>query len=204
MDKIIGLLEQWQLFLDEGNEADYARFGNWLQTKGDTGRLPVAEEGVPQNILMTFGHHFGNLVSYADAWERLTFRDLPINGFHDFDLLNRVKKEQNPTKKELARQSTLEQSTVFESIKRLQKKDLLRDEIDKKDKRVRRVFLTEAGDNVIREVYTKAAKMGVLMVGDLTPEEIVQMTGLLEKLNLFHERLFYSTTKEEVKERYDL
>lgn len=204
MEKIIGLLEQWQQFLDEGNEPDYDRFGKWLQNKGDTGRLPLADVNVPENALMTFGHNFGNLVSYADAWERLTFRDLPINGFHDFDLLNRVMKEQNPTKKVLAQQSTLEQSTVFESIKRLQKKGLLRDEIDENDKRVRRVFLTEAGEAVIHQVRMKAAKMGVLMVGDLSPEEIGQMTALLEKLNLFHERLFYSTSKDEVRERYGL
>ena len=204
MQKIIGLLEQWQQFLDEGNEAEYTGFGKWLLSQNE----PPKDEAIAgyefPDQCVTFGRDFGLLTGYAEAWERLAFRDLPIKGFSDFEILNQVQSLEKPTKNSIAQNSTSEPSTVFESMKRLQQKGFLRDQVDENDRRVKRLFLTQEGEQLVARVREIAFKMSRLIVGDLSDEEIKAVSGFMKRLNHFHGNLYHNKSREEVKKIYDL
>ena len=204
MEKVIELLQAWKKYLDEGNAEDFAGFGAWLKKEVEPEPKAVGKKPLAPDDRMAFGRYFGTLTGFAEAWERIAFKDLPIKGFTDFDILNLVREQENPTKNTIAQYSTLEQSTVFELIKRLQRKGFLRDEVDATDRRVKRVFLTDAGQEVIGQVIQKAFKMADLMVGDLSSEEINTLVDLLKRLNVFHENLHSNKTKEEIREMNDL
>ncbi|OEK00573.1 hypothetical protein BFP97_03210 [Roseivirga sp. 4D4] len=204
MEEAIKLLEHWKRFIDEGNQENFGEFGKWLEQKNPEKPNTYFSEPFMEDTNATFGYYLGSVIGFADAWERLTFRDLSINGFIDFGILKQVQYEANPTKKELARRSTGEQSTVFEAIKRMQKKGLIRDEVDEKDRRVKRVYLTESGADVIQQVEGQAFKLSNLLVGDLTSQELATITGLLKKLNDFHQNLHENYSKEDVAKKYDL
>lgn len=204
IDKTIRLLEYWKAYSELGQGEEFSDFGIWLSRQEGRGEQQFFSEPFMEDQHTTFGYYFGSMVAFADAWEKLTFRDLPITGFIDFGILNQVKYEENPTKKSIADKSVAEQSTIFESIKRLQKKGLLRDKVDNTDRRVKRVYLTPEGLQVIEEVEQKAFKLSHLLVGDLTASEISAMIELLKKLSSFHERLYHNRSKEEIIETFKL
>lgn len=204
MEKVIELMEAWKRYLEEGQGEDLGDFGQWLSNQKRSAESASMPKPPSPGYRMEFGRYFGTLTGFAEAWERIAFRDLPIKGFSDFDILNQVRQQGNPTKNTIAQNSTLEQSTLFESIKRLQKKGFLRDEVDATDRRVKRVHLTPEGEAVIEQAVEKAFKMSHLIVGDLSEEEIVNMIGLLKRLNAFHAHLHKTKSKDDIKDMYDL
>ena len=205
MDRIIDLLKAFQEFEQSAQSQDFGHFGQWLYRKH---QKTVFTEGsaqvFSQQLNSRFGMFLGGVVGYADAWEKLTFRNLPINGFMDFGILNQVQAEPGITKKHIEARSPSEQSTVFEALKRIQRKGLIEDKTDEHDRRVKRVFLTEEGAKTIEKVEQQAAKLSNLLVGDMSDEEIGQMTAFLERLYQFHHELHISLTKEAIAERYGL
>ena len=203
MDQIIELLKLWEEYSSNLPPATMEGFGEWLISKSDK-KDKVYKNPFSGKINGTFGFHFGKLLSYAEAWERLTFRNFPINGFSDFFILRYIQYKGTPSKKDIANASREENTTVFEAIKRMTRKSLLEESIDKDDKRVRRVNLTEKGVLLIEEIDKSASNMANLMVGDLKPDEIEIVSEYLRKLGDFHEKLYYSTSKEEIAKRYEL
>ncbi len=203
MDKIIELLKSWELYENEVKDGSLGGFGNWLTSKSKPAQN-VSNKPYLSEINGAFGHYFGMLIGYAEAWERLTFRNYPIKGFNDFFILQLVKAKEFPTKNEIAAVSTEENSTVFEAIKRLIRKGLLEERIDAFDKRVRRVVLTSEGKDLISKVNHSTSKLSNLIVGDLEEDEIKQMTQWLMRLGEFHRKLHQNVSKEDIAERYDL
>jgi len=207
MDLVLKLLTYWKEYLEKGVGNNLGRFGLWLNEQL-TEYAEVPTQKVPDQFDIStnfaFGYLFGNLAAYADHWTKLTFRNLPLQNHHDFGILKFIELSGHPTKKEVATDSTLEQSTCFEAIKRLVKNNLLQEESDTKDKRVKRVKLTDYGIEVIQLASQQASHQANLLVGDLTEEEKNEAIGLLKKLNDFHEDLYKNSSKEKIIESFEL
>lgn len=203
MEQIIELLKHWAEFEKSDSETTIHNFAKWLKSKTQTPKK-VYNNPYESELNTAFGYQFGRLFSFAEAWERLTFRNFPINGYSDLFILKFVQFARKPSKKEIAKASREENTTVFEAIKRMTKIGLLSESIDSKDRRVRRVSLTFEGQKLIEAIDLKSANMSNLMVGDLNSDEIARMTELLKSLGDFHERLYYSESKPDIVQRYDL
>ena len=203
MEQIIELLREWDAYSKVSPSTSLSDFGEWLSSKSKK-QDKVYSNPFSGKINGTFGFHFGKLLSYAEAWERLTFRNHIINGFSDFFILRFIEYQGTPSKNEVANASREENTTVFEAIKRLTRKSLLKETIDTVDRRVRRVSITEKGAEVLKEIDKSALNMANLMVGDLAPNQIEEVSEYLKMLGDFHEKLYYSMTKEEIAEKYNL
>ena len=207
MKEAIQLLQFWQEYLEMGHQPNLERFSVWLQNKlkkqHENEKMHVpGQYMVSQN--MAIGFLLGNVMAYAEIWIKATFRNLPIQHFHDFGTLKFIEEKRNPTKKEVAEDSLLEQSSCFEAIKRMTKSGLLKDQEDKKDKRVRRVSLTAKGKKVIEDAMQQAYHLSELLVGDLTEEEKEGFIKVLQKLGSFHEDLYRSGGKDKAISQYGL
>ena len=161
MDQIIKLLEYWKKFTERGMGEELDRFGLWLNQEHISEKVNN-EQLVPDDFNnstnFTIGYLLGSMTGYGEMWTKLSFRNLPIQNFHDFGTLKFIQHTQNPTKKEVANDSMLEQSTCFEVIKRLVKNDMLSEENDPNDKRVKRVKLTKYGFEVIERATSPTLK----------------------------------------------
>ena len=153
MDQIIKLLEYWKKFTERGMGEELDRFGLWLNQEHISEKVNN-EQLVPDDFNnstnFTIGYLLGSMTGYGEMWTKLSFRNLPIQNFHDFGTLKFIQHTQNPTKKEVANDSMLEQSTCFEVIKRLVKNDMLSEENDPNDKRVKRVKLTKNSKKITK------------------------------------------------------
>ncbi|MEL7145084.1 MAG: winged helix DNA-binding protein [Bacteroidota bacterium] len=207
MDQIIKLLQYWKKYTDRGLGEELDRFGHWLAnelSQAESHQRPdmVDLDQLPLNFKV--GFLLGNLLTYVDMWSKMAFRNLPIHNFHDFGSLKFIEQEKNPTKKEIATDSLVEQSTCFEAIKRMTKKGLLEETTDETDKRVKRVCLTKYGQEVANKATEQTMKLSNLMVADLTEDEKVIVIRLLSKMEKFHNDLYLNADKSDIIKNYDL
>lgn len=204
MDEILSLLNLWKEYLELGKPIDIQLFGKWLNEKDlrerkerSTGSFQTDEEAM-------IGFYLGNVISFSEVWTKVSLRDLPIIGFGDYGVLNFILKKENPTKKEVVQFHVGENSTSFETIKRLIKQGLIEEEVDSEDRRLRRVRLTEEGKKVSQLALHQAMKLSRLLVGNLSDSEKKSLLQILEKLFNFHHNLYHQNVKEKVIEDYDL
>ena len=204
INQIIKLIEYWKAFRAQGAAGNLEAFGQWLaQQEAQNKTFDVPNEYF-QSPNLAVGFLLGNVMAYAEVWTKLAFRDLPLQGFHDFGMLKFVEDKTNPTKKEVAADSILEDSTTFEAIKRLGKQGLLAEAPDPKDRRVRRVTITEAGKQVVQQAMQQAVAMSDLLVGNLDAQEKEALINMLQKLAQFHDHMYRNTTKEHVITQYKM
>ncbi|MEM6523742.1 MAG: MarR family winged helix-turn-helix transcriptional regulator [Bacteroidota bacterium] len=204
MDEILKLLGFWKTYTEQGLGNNLSHFGLWLNnelTKTETEKIPD-QFNISTNVKI--GFLLGHIMAYGEVWIKLAFRDLPIQHFHDFGTLRFIQVHKNPTKKEIAEDSMMEQSSCFESLKRLTKAGLLIDQADKNDKRVKRVKLTKIGNQVLEAATKQSFALSDLLVGDLNPDEKEQLIRLLEKLGKFHEHLYQNSPKEKITQAFKL
>ena len=177
---------------------DLSRFGVWLNKELNEQKATEIRDEYKVSKNVQIGFLLGHMMAFGEIWTKLAFRDLPIQHFHDFGTLKFIEHHVNPTKKEIADDSMVEQSSCFEALKRLNKNGLLVDEVDKTDKRAKRVKLTKKGKETILRAMQQSYALSDLLVGDLIDEEKDRLIELLGKLNHFHEDLYRTTDKTRV------
>lgn len=206
MKEAIQLLQYWQEYTERTVSPDMKGFASWLVENLEPSNGPEKGDFPPylhtRNMSVSF--LIGHLMAFAEIWTKLTFRDLPIQHFHDFGNLIFISESKNPTKKEVARQSFLEQSSCFEALKRMTKNGLLADQGDPKDKRARRVSLTKKGQEVLDRAMHQVSQLSDLLVGDLTEAEKKDLIVVMSKLITFHENLYQTGGKERAIAQYGL
>ncbi|MFZ9045895.1 MAG: MarR family winged helix-turn-helix transcriptional regulator [Cyclobacteriaceae bacterium] len=202
MEDLIQLLMYWDEYKKSRQNTDFSRFGQWLDQYASMEKSSVKEYGAGADGVI--GFLLGNLFSYSEAWTKLALKNLPLAGLTDFRILKYVEKNQNPTKKSIANNSVAGDSTIFESIKRLQKQGFINEKEDASDRRVKRVSLTSAGMKLSKEATAIILNLSTLFVGDLSSVEKEQLAGLLRKLVSFHRDLHQHTKKEQIAIEYRL
>ncbi len=177
-------------------------FASWLYRKvvGTESSQGEDEEirQSPVDMRMEIGYLFGRLANFSELWGKLAFKDLPILQFEDFTILQEVKRQQNPTKKYLAELLVNEKSTAFEIIKRLVRDGLLSEKLDEKDRRIRRVQLTQLGEEVLAAANQQAEKVAILLMGDTAVQDMHRLINVFRDLNDFHTHLHEQVPHETV------
>lgn len=202
IDQIIKLLDHWKNFKEKSLSDDLGQFGLWLNEKENKKKEIPDDYTISPN--MTIGFLLGGILGYLEVWTKMTFRNLPIQNFHDFGTLKFIEALKNPTKKEIAEDSLVEQSTCFEALKRMAKNELVEEETDERDKRVKRVKLTKYGKEITDQATHQAYLLSSLLVGDITDDEKQVLIGVLQKLDNFHEDLYRKVDRDKIIEYYKL
>jgi DNA-binding MarR family transcriptional regulator len=86
------------------------------------------------------------------------------------------------TPKELARYLSLENSSISGLLDRLQKQGLIDRLLDPNDRRSIRVVTTQQGTALKEAVLLTVERLNDSILGDLTPDEKVQLAGMLQHI----------------------
>lgn len=187
------LVGRWVEYARLRTDCSIKDFSQWLYKREMGGELTqVTDESGMPTILekqMEIGYLFGRLANFIDLWGKLAFKDLPILQFEDYTILQEVKHQHNPTKKSLADLLVNEKSTAFEIIKRLIRDGLLSEELDEKDRRIRRVQLTSKGENILMKANQQAQKAAMLLMGDTPERDMDSLIEIFRELDRFHSHI---------------
>jgi DNA-binding MarR family transcriptional regulator len=101
---------------------------------------------------------------------------------HEYNMLIQVYLLKTPNKKELAQNMLLENTTTVEITNRMLKRGLIKEIIDKEDKRSTRIGLTAEGEKKLYESYEYMKDLPATFLSDLINKEISELVYMLEKV----------------------
>ncbi len=134
------------------------------------------------------------LIIFLNRYSRLLIKkglsNFPELISEDFTYLYILMSAESMTKIQLIEKNVHEKPTGLEVIKRLLKHGLIAEKDDKKDRRSKRVSLTEKGKEMFFATIEQMGKVAALVSGKLTMDEKKQLYVLLKKLEDFHNPIF--------------
>ena len=182
------LINYWVDYSKKRSDHSLEGFSKWLSNELNPLRTENVEDFRAKK--MQLGRVFGRLSNFSQMWGKLAFKDLPIKQFEDYGILAEVKYRVNPSKNEIANLLLNEKSTAFEIIKRLIREGLLTEELDKRDKRIRRIKLTKLGSDIFDKAQIQASKVSEMLMGDSSEEEVDIILQKFKDLDKFHTSLY--------------
>jgi len=201
---IIEAFKEHQVLNVQNDKTSLAEFAIWLNQKNYLIGQPKNSEHseiIGRNEVET---EIGKLIIYLNRYAKLLIRK-GLNNFpelvnEDFTYLYILMTCESMTKIQLIEKNIHEKPTGLEVIKRLLKHKLIDERDDEKDKRSKRVFLTEKGRVTFFQTLGQMSKVSQLIAGKLTIEEKNQLFNLLKKLEDFHNPLFLQHRQKSIDE----
>lgn len=146
-----------------------------------------------------------SLYRFARHYVKKAFTKTSIKTIDEFGFLATLLKEKSLLKNELIQKHLLEISSGSEVIKRLIRHGLLYEYPDAKDKRAKRVSLTERGLKEVMTALEDMHKVSEIVIGNLKNEELKEALLIFNKLNFFHIHIHEedkNATLEELHKKY--
>ena len=201
---IIEAFKEHQVLNVQNDKTSLAEFAIWLNQKNYLIGQPKNSEHIEIIGRDEVETEIGKLIIYLNRYAKLLVRK-GLNNFpelvnEDFTYLYILMTCESMTKIQLIEKNIHEKPTGLEVIKRLLKHKLIDERDDEKDKRSKRVFLTEKGRVTFFQTLGQMSKVSQLIAGKLTIEEKNQLFNLLKKLEDFHNPLFLQHRQKSIDE----
>ncbi len=202
--EVITLIRLWSTFREQDHGNDVQDFGRWLLNKKSESEAPVAAttaagKDIPPiqgyqpaeyTLDLQLGRVLARVLRFTAIWTKKAFHELPIRTMDEYGMLKYTEQAISPKKTELVQHSLLESTTCFEILKRFKKQGITNERFDDKDKRTRRVFLTEKGQHVVRKADKQTRSLSNLLMGDLADEQKKMLLDMLTRIDNFHQLLY--------------
>lgn len=208
--QILEYLEQYE---EEIGNTDLKEFSLYLKDKvipnDPAYNSPSNEQGDYMNYLsypeVEFSTLLTGLFRFAKHYIKKAFKGTAIRTIDEFGFLATLLKEGSLLKNELINQHLLEISSGSEILKRLIRGGLVQELPDEKDKRAKRVSLTEEGKTEIFRAFGDMHKVSEIVIGNLSRRELFDTISVMNKLTFFHHRIHdndRNTQLDELHEKY--
>lgn len=194
IQQLIGEYAEYEQRIHHAGEANMAEFARWLAMKHSTAVPERAAATNPdasgEDVQVTIGRIIFYLTRYAKAYAKKALEDSVINSIDEFVYLaGLLNFNEGISKSELIRYNRHEKPTGMEIIRRLLALGLATQKPSESDKRSTLLMITPLG---MQTIFPLLQKMGVVsntIVGNLTLDEQMHLTAILEKLEHFHQDL---------------
>jgi DNA-binding MarR family transcriptional regulator len=138
-------------------------------------------------------NNIGRLVVYMSRYAKFYIKKAldgtPLQTAEDFTCLAILLTHDDLAKKDLISYNLQEKTSGTEVIRRLIQAGLAKQLDDVKDKRSKRVSITDKGKELLYKVFVDMNYVGRIVTGDLSEPEKYTLNYLLQKLENFHYRI---------------
>ncbi|WP_297983461.1 winged helix DNA-binding protein [uncultured Chryseobacterium sp.] len=189
------MISELEIFSNESKSGSMEDFRIWLNKKAYEKENPRhlfekhdlqvndLENEICKQILL--------LNRFAKQMIRKGLANFPQLANEEFTYLYRLADYDSLTKMQLVEKNGHEKQTGIEIIKRLIKNGLVEEYDDAKDKRTKRVKITEAGMELFKNSTQEVTTVAKILSADLTDEEKATLLISLKKLNDFHFTIYH-------------
>lgn len=146
--------------------------------------------GRPVALVNKIGTLFGRLTRFATIYSKKALSPVDLYNTVDFSYLKMLEEQGELTKTDLINLVVTDFTSGIEVIKRLIKNEYAEEYPDPKDKRSKRIRITEKGKQTLQLGRTQMRQLSDLFFDRLSDEEIQQLFVLLDKLNERHTVLY--------------
>ena len=197
--KLVDWTEKYENQLSNGEQWNDENFAAWLSNEVNASKLKDLVSRKKAKPVITMYIYF--MYKYALFYSRKIFKNSMIYSIDDFSVLASLLPNKQLMKADVIRKNVTEKSSGNEVLKRLLRQQLIMETDNPNDKRSKLLAITPAGLNEISAVRSQLEKMGDLVSGNLSEQEIELMVSMLSKLNDFHRPLFDANDEEFLNEK---
>ncbi|MFA9212771.1 MAG: MarR family winged helix-turn-helix transcriptional regulator [Candidatus Methylacidiphilales bacterium] len=199
LQQLINDLSNFELENDESKELNYGDFVAYISSKIQSGTTEIRnlrgeeEKWIDEQYKdsQTDIVIFITLLSrYAKVYIKKALKNSLVQTADEFSYLIVLMTHESLSKSDLIQKNVMEKTSGVEVIKRLINNGLIYQFEDKDDKRIVRVAITENGKLEIIKLLPNMAKVSKIVSANLTPNDLLILTHLLKKLDLYHNDLY--------------
>jgi len=186
MNKTVKLVNEWAAFETKHPAAgidDFCRHYLVSQKeqkiKGSLtgGVVPPISDGLLLKII-------GRIHKLNTSYQNNALEGTGLTQIEEFGILLTIQQEKNPRKTDVIYANLFELSSGSDMLKRLQKRNLIKEYNDKEDKRSRRIELTPEGVKAIELCMRKVGKVAKMIMKDLTEDDKQLCIQLLKRVEI--------------------
>lgn len=194
MNKTIELVNLWGAFEAKhpnGSIEDFCRHHLASQQKQKEkgplvgGVIPPVNDGLLLKII-------GRISKLNMSYANLALKGTDLNQIEEFGILLTIQQERNPKKTEIIYANLFELSSGTDMLNRMKKRGLIKEYMDKDDKRSKRIELTAKGERVAQECKKRIVKNASLMMHDLSNDDKELCIQLLKNVEMKFSALWQS------------
>lgn len=194
MNKTIELVNLWGAFeakYPDGSIEDFCRHHLAKQQKQMEkkplvgGVIPPVNDGLLLKII-------GRISKLNMSYANLALKGTDLNQIEEFGILLTIKQEKNPKKTEIIYANLFELSSGTDMLNRMKKRGLIKEYMDKEDKRSKRIELTAKGEKVAQECKTRIVKNATMLMHDLSNDDKELCIQLLKNVEMKFSALWQS------------
>lgn len=195
---LVQIIKEYERFKqhagDERDADNLSKFVSFLTDQIDT-KPKFSEEISIENwqnfnrktLLEMSVAYIGKMGRYVDNYSRKNLPNTPIGSVEEFTYMIVLLEFPQITKSDLIKRNGHAVTTGTDIIKRLLKKSFVQQIPNPNDKRSYMIELTEAGKGALFASSETMNQLSVIGAGVLSNAELVQLVGMLQKLDAFHE-----------------
>jgi DNA-binding MarR family transcriptional regulator len=198
--KVIDLVNLFEAFHAETASDDIKEFSVWLnrrmhelkkqKVKGNT--------NIADNRFIVWNIH--RLSKYFRWFAKGFLNENGLNSMDEYFFLVSIYNRGTPAKNEVYRDTISELTTGTQMMKRLIEIGMVKEILDKKDKRIKRVELTTKGKRTRENILEQSKKDLLLKAGNLSEEEKKQLKSSLTYLEKFHNEIYQNDSDKSIDE----
>ncbi|PLX11630.1 MAG: hypothetical protein C0598_07690 [Marinilabiliales bacterium] len=193
LKSLIDYLEEYD---NEFDNNDLREFSSYLSDKLIISNLPPKSNYKKEDFKkyksfaeVEFSTLLAGLFRFAKHYTKKALSETNIKTLDEFGFLSTLLREESMLKKELIDTHLMEVSSGSEIIKRMINNGLIYEYPDEKDKRAKRISLTEEGVKEVMSSFDSMQVAAEIIMGNLTDEEVQATLKVMNKLTYFHNHI---------------
>lgn len=188
--KVVELVKLFEVFHNETKSDDIKEFSVWLNrnSKESTKQIHGKNSNVEDNRFIVWYIH--RLSKYFRWYAKGFLNDNGLNSMDEYFFLVSINNRGTPAKNEVYKDTISELTTGAQMMKRLIEIGMIKEIVDQKDKRIKRVELTAKGKRTRENILEQSKKDLLLKSGNLSAEEKMQLKSSLKYLENFHGEIY--------------
>ncbi len=198
--KVVELVNLFEVFHDETGSDDVKEFSVWLNRRiHEPDKQKVnGNTNVEDNRFIVWNIH--RLSKYFRWYAKSFLNANGLNSMDEYFFLVSIYNRGTPAKNEVYKDTISELTTGTQMMKRLIEIGMVKEIVDKKDKRIKRVELTAKGKRTRENVLEQSKKDLFLKAGNLSEEEKIQLKSSLTYLEKFHSEIYQNDGDKSIDE----
>jgi MarR family transcriptional regulator, lower aerobic nicotinate degradation pathway regulator len=185
LSELIPLIEEFEATNQKVEMKGFLQYAAEKQTSKTTKAAEIDND--LQMMSNQLGFFLNYLFRFFKGYTKTALRNSSFSTSDDFVFLATLNRQPSMRKTDLIKNNMMEMPSGIEVIKRLLKHKLVAESPDPEDKRSIRLSLTDKGRKELYVVFGEMNKVGNVLVGKLSANEIKQLHRLLEKLFTHHQ-----------------
>lgn len=162
------------------------------------------ENIIQQSLDVQISILIGRMGKYARVYSKKVFKQTKLSGLDDYTFMATLMFIPSMIKSELTHHNLMDSDTSgADIIKRLIKNNYLEEFDDEKDKRSKRVQITELGKRTMFTVFSEMDMVSDIITGNLNKNEKFYLLEYLRKLDHLHQDIYKKDRKSELNEIHE-